>query len=100
MVTRDKLIAVANPYVIQGTHLWCRYRLATTVATEKTPAAWPEGNELPLKGDLPPAKNVSWYEPPGATSLGRLLRVTAFTARSTTAASAYASPASRAVLTW
>jgi len=64
------------------------YRLAITVATEKTPAACPEGKLLPLKGDFPPLKKVSSKEPPGGTSVGRSLRVTALTARSTIALSA------------
>src|SRR6476646_6392094 len=92
-------MAVAIPYITQGTQRWLWYRLAMTVPTEKAPAACPEGKELPLKGDFPPLKNVLLKSPPGGTSLGRFLRVIAFTARSTTAALAYASPASSAVLT-
>ena len=37
-----------------------------------------------MKGDLPPRKNVFSKEPPGGTSDGRIRRVTAFAARSTT----------------
>src|ERR1700675_3240021 len=41
--TREKLIAPASPYMTHGTQRCCRYLSATTVDTEKIPAAWPDG---------------------------------------------------------
>ena len=52
-----------------------------------------------LKGRLAAAKERIVERTSGGTSIGRFLRVIAFIARSTTALSAYASPASNAVPT-
>ena len=84
-VTRETLMAVAIPYARMETQRLRLYRSATTVATENAAAAWPEGKLLPLKGDLPPLKNVLVKGWPGGMSDGRWRRVTAFRAKSTMA---------------
>jgi hypothetical protein len=45
---REKLIAPARPYITHGTQRCLRSRSSMTVATEKIPAACPEGKLLPL----------------------------------------------------